>query len=95
LSLQTSGRKQGKFAKGQSGNPKGRAAGKANKGTVAAREAFQMAFDQLGGPKHLAKWAGDNETEFYKLFARLIPVDVNAKGDFTGKFVIEWKPDAS
>jgi hypothetical protein len=61
----------------------GRPKGIPNKTTVAAREAFQMAFDKTGGPEALAKWAMDNQTEFYKLFARLIPVDVNASGGLT------------
>lgn len=66
----------------------GRTAGTPNKTTVAAREAFQMAFDGLGGPEHLQKWAKENPTEFYKLYGRLIPVDVNAKGDLTAAITI-------
>lgn len=57
---------------------KGRPKGALNKTTVAAREAFQLAFDSLDGPDGLAAWARDNQTEFYKLYGRLIPVDVNA-----------------
>lgn len=48
--------------------------GKPNKLTMAAKEAFQYAFDGIGGQDALAKWGRDNQTEFYKLFARLIPV---------------------
>lgn len=59
----------------------GRQAGTPNKTTLAAREAFQAAFDQIGGMNRLAAWAEENATEFYKLYGRLIPVDVNAKGD--------------
>lgn len=68
------------MAKGQKTG--GRVAGTPNKITTTAREAFQMAFDTIGGPERLATWAQDNQTEFYKLYGRLIPVDVNAKGDF-------------
>lgn len=52
-----------------------------NKLTKSAREAFQLAFDVLQGKKgkSLAEWAKDNPTEFYKLYARLIPIEVGGK----------------
>jgi hypothetical protein len=68
----------------------GRKKGVPNKTTTAAREAFQMAFDKIGGPEALAAWATKEPTEFYKLFARLIPVDVNAKGDMSGEIIVRW-----
>lgn len=64
------------FTKGQSGNPTGRPPG-ANKGTIAAKEAFALAFDKLGGHEGLATWASENQTDFYKLYSKLIPTDVN------------------
>ena len=63
----------GQFAKGNKGRPKGAK----NKTTVAAKEAFQMAFDELGGFKELVRWAKDdpdNRKVFYTLYARLIPL---------------------
>lgn len=60
---------------------KGRPPGATNKTTRSAREAFQHAFDKIGGAERLALWAKDNEAEFYKLYGRLIPVDVNASGN--------------
>ena len=68
---------------------KGRKTGVKNKTTVAAREAFQMAFDGLGGHVQLAVWARENQTEFYKLFSKLIPID--AKVTLGGKVEVEWK----
>lgn len=59
---------------------KGRKKGVPNKLTKSAREAFQYAFDQSGGPVELALWAQANRTEFYKLFARLIPVEHVGEG---------------
>ena len=68
------------FKKGQSGNPKGRTPGTANKLTKSAREAFQHAFDASGGFAALGEWAKANKTEFYKLYARLIPVEHVGEG---------------
>lgn len=63
------------------GTPKtgGRQAGTPNKITASAREAFQLAFDESGGWTALTTWAGKNRTEFYKLYARLIPVEHTGK----------------
>jgi hypothetical protein len=36
-------------------------------------DAFQEAFETVGGVRRLAIWANDNPTEFYKLYARLLP----------------------
>lgn len=74
------------------GSPKlgGRQKGTPNKATVAAREAFQLAFDEIGGGKALASWASANPTEFYKLYGRLIPVDVNAKSELSGEVTVKW-----
>lgn len=55
----------------------GRPRGAPNKLTRSAKEAFQLAFDALGGADTLAAWARDNQTDFYRLFARLIPVDAH------------------
>ena len=62
----------------------GRPKGVPNKATIAAKEAFQLAFDKMGGWERLAAWAmedKDNTKEFYKLYARLIPQDVTSGGD--------------
>jgi hypothetical protein len=63
----------------------GRQTGTPNKTTVAVKEALVAAFDGMGGVKKLQSWATDNPTEFYKLWAKLLPQDVNAniKGDIS------------
>ena len=68
--------KSGRFGTGNPGKPKGAKA----KITKCAKEAFQHAFDSIGGADRLASWAHANETEFYKLFARLIPIDQQISG---------------
>ena len=63
---------------------KGRPAGSLNKTTKTAREAFQLAFDQLGGYEGLVNWALEsqaNKTAFYNLYGRLIPVEVAGSPD--------------
>lgn len=60
--------------------PKGRAKGVPNKTTKSAREAFAIAFDGIGGAKSLTAWAMENQTEFYKLYARLIPQEHVGEG---------------
>lgn len=54
---------------------KGRVKGSANKSTIAAREMFQRAAQGLGGLPALIDWAKDEPGEFWKLYARLIPVE--------------------
>lgn len=68
-----------KFQKGEGGRPKG----VPNKLTRTAKEAFQLAFDKLGGWEGLAQWASkdhENRKVFYSLYARLIPTDVTSGG---------------
>lgn len=58
---------------------KGRPKGSLNKTTASAKEAFALAFKGLGGVKELEEWGRNNRTEFYKLYARLIPTEVTGK----------------
>lgn len=46
-----------------------------------ARENIIAVFTRIGGTAEMAKWAKDNLTEFYKLYARLVPVDVRLEGN--------------
>ena len=57
----------------------GRQAGTLNKTTKLAKEAMATAFEGLGGVDALQTWAHKNQTDFYKLWARLIPAENNAK----------------
>lgn len=72
------------FKKGQSGNKGGRTKGTPNKLTATAKEAFQLAFDELGGVERMVKWAKedpDHLKTFYSLYSKLIPMDVTSKGE--------------
>lgn len=55
----------------------GRKKGTLNKTTVSVRKVFELAFDGLGGVDALQDWAAESPTEFYKLYGKLIPQDVN------------------
>ena len=57
----------------------GRAPGTPNKETRSVRAAVQEAFDNMGGIDGLSDWGRDNPTEFYKVWARLIPIEANIK----------------
>lgn len=58
----------------------GRQKGTPNKITASAREAFQHAFNTIGGHEALAQWAKKNPSDFFKLYARLISQDLNLGG---------------
>lgn len=59
----------------------GRKAGTQNKLTKTVKEAFETAFEAMQGDPaaNLGVWGKANLTEFYKLSARLIPAEINAK----------------
>jgi len=60
-----------------------------NKFTANAKQAFQYAFSKMGGEKALAEWGKKNPTDFYKLYARLIPTDITSD-DNPIKLLIEY-----
>lgn len=53
----------------------------------AAKENIHAVFIRLGGTAAMAKWARDNQTEFYKIYARLLPVEMTSDG--TGPVTIQ------
>lgn len=57
----------------------GRKKGTPNKFTASAKEAIQLAFEGIGGVPALIEWAEKNRGDFYKLYARLIPLDVRVQ----------------
>lgn len=60
---------------------KGRPKGSRNKSTVKVKEAFEAAFDELGGVASLVEWGMKERSEFYKLYAKLLPVQVTGDKD--------------
>ena len=66
------------FEKGEGGRPKG----SRNKFTK-LKEDFLGAFEDIGGRKALADWAGkrENQGTFYKISAQLFPKEIDIKAD--------------
>lgn len=58
----------------------GRKKGAPNKLTKSFREALLGAFHEMGGQESLLNWGKENQTEFYKITARLIPTEVVGEG---------------
>ena len=65
----------------------GRQKGTPNKTTAKVKEAMELAFEGIGGVPALIKWADGNKTEFYKLFVKLLPVQVDA--NVSGSFAVK------
>jgi hypothetical protein len=72
----------------------GRQKGSQNKVTLQAKEAFQLAFEGLGGVPWLVRWAKKNPTEFAKLYARNIPQQVTGDGGGAVKHEHDLTPQA-
>jgi hypothetical protein len=58
----------------------GRPLGSKNKVSASARENVIAVFTRLGGTAAMAKWAAHNKDEFYKLYARLLPIEHSGVG---------------
>lgn len=61
----------------------GRKKGTPNKTTAEVKKALCEAFEKLGGVPALVEWGKENQTEFYKLWVKLIPVQQNVPADAT------------
>lgn len=54
---------------------------------ASAKENVVAVFTRLGGTHAMAEWAKDNLTDFYRLYAKLIPQEVS--GAFTVDHTVE------
>lgn len=57
----------------------GRVKGTPNKSTASVKAALVEAFDRMGGVKSLIAWGRSEPTEFYKLWAKMLPQEVTGK----------------
>lgn len=58
----------------------GRPAGVPNKMSTSVKENVIEVFDAIGGVKEMAVWAKDNKTQFYNLYAKLLPHQLTGEG---------------
>lgn len=58
---------------------KGRKKGVPNKATASVKAALVEAFEKRGGVPALLAWANTEPTEFYKLWVRMLPQDVDLR----------------
>lgn len=56
-----------------------RTVGAKNKISGAAKDNIQAVFVRLGGTAAMAQWAKENQTEFFKIYARLLPHEVTGQ----------------
>jgi hypothetical protein len=56
----------------------GRKVGSRNKHTKTTLEQYAAVFEKLGGVTAMHRWAEANPTEFYKIHARTLPLDVTS-----------------
>jgi hypothetical protein len=65
------------------GSPKsgGRQKGQLNKVTRTVKENVIACFDRIGGLEAMAAWAQENQTEFFRLYGRLLPIETQITGE--------------
>jgi hypothetical protein len=61
----------------------GRQKGTPNKIAGSIKQAVLDTFNDIGGIRHMKKWAKKQPTEFYRLAGRLIPTETKVQGAVT------------
>jgi hypothetical protein len=67
----------------------GREPGSINKVTKGCQENILDVFERIGGVKNFADWALENQTEFYRHYAKLLPLQVNANVQAVVNIIID------
>ncbi len=57
----------------------GRQVGTPNKVTTVFKDAVRTVYEDIGGHAAFASWAREHPTDFYKIAARLIPIETASK----------------
>ena len=58
----------------------GRPKGVPNKVSRIAKEAIADVFEELGGVPAMVIWASENQTAFYNMYSKLLPVQLSGEG---------------
>lgn len=61
----------------------GRKPGVPNKWTTSVKDALEEAFQELGGVPSLVQWGRREPGEFYKVWSKLLPRNIEIKGTLT------------
>lgn len=73
-----------------------RTLGAKNKISGQAKENIQAVFTRLGGTAAMAKWAEANPSEFYKIYARLLPIEgPGSNGAHVFRIEAPWLAEAA
>ncbi len=64
----------------------GRKKGVPNKLSGSVKQNIVGVFDKIGGREKMAKWAEENQTDFYRLYGRLAPTEIEA--NVKGKVIV-------
>ena len=71
----------------------GRQKGTPNKVNATVKDNVLAVFNRLGGTAQMAIWATENQTEFYRLYSKLIPSEVNQKTEHSCEVQYKWLDD--
>jgi len=63
------------------GGSPGRPKGQPNKISSLAKDNIIAVFDKLGGVDKMVVWAEEHQTDFYRIYARLMPIQVEGTGE--------------
>lgn len=66
----------------------GRKQGVPNKLSSTVKDNIIDVFDRIGGVESMAVWATENQTQFFNLYAKLLPLQVTGEGG--GPIVVGW-----
>lgn len=71
----------------------GRPVGVPNKLSGTVKNNVVQVFDDIGGLAYMASWAKDNPNQFFNIYAKLLPLQVNGAGndgEHISKVVVEF-----
>ena len=69
----------------------GRIAGTPNRLTASIKDNIIQVFGRLGGIEGMANWAMENQTQFYQIYAKLLPTDVKAEVVLSGSIEVNQR----